>query len=129
MSQPNHTDVDNADNEIINNTINTFLQNITNSIYNNSFLDADDSNTFYNETFMSDTVSTPPPPPPQSTINTSPPPPPPPQEHTFTPISAICMLPLNHPNVGGSLGNRYLVRPTLTSFRDILPNGTYGNRR
>jgi hypothetical protein len=125
MSQPNHTDVDNSDNEIINNAINTFLQNITNPTNNNSFLDTDDSNTFYNEAFMSDTVSTPPPP--QSTTNTSPTEPP--QEHTFTPINAVGILPLNHPNVGSSLGNRYLVRPTLMSFRDILPNGTYGIRR
>ena len=41
MSQPNHTDVDNSDNEIINNAINTFLQNITNPTNNNSFLDTE----------------------------------------------------------------------------------------
>ena len=140
----NNNSVNNSDNENnLNQRVNSFLQNITNSVYNNNFLDVDNSNTFFNETFIANTsqdtiepindeslprVRPPsppsPPPPPPSNI----PPPPPPPRNTPA-IGAIGILPLNHPNIGGTSGNRFLLRPTRIRFSDILPNGAYGSRR
>ena len=134
MSHPNNNDenaTNTPHNEIIDDSINTFLQNITNSIYNNSFLDTDDSNTIYNESFMTDiplpTGSHLAPPPP----NIESPPPPPPLRTTSI-ASAVGFIPLNHPNIGGSVGNRFLlrptrIRPTRIRFHNNFPDGTYGN--
>jgi hypothetical protein len=125
MSHPNNNDADatnTSGDENINNSVHSFLHNITSSIYNNTFLDAGDSNTILNEAFLTDILQTPPPP------NIEPPPPPA-SLHTDSNISAVGILPFNYPNIGGSAGNRFLLRQTRISFRDILPNGTYGGSR
>ena len=133
MSHPNNNDVDatnTSDNEIINNTVNSFLHNITSSIYNNTFLDVDDSNTILNDAFTTGGSQPQPPdiesplPPP---IIEPPPPPPPPR--TSSNIRAVGRFPFNLHNIGGSDSNRYLLHPTSISFRDFLPNGTYDNSR
>ena len=149
MSHPNNNNIDSSDtsdnsnNEFINSTVNSFLQNITNSIYNNTFLDIDDSNTYFNETFMSDVTplidpaSVPAQPASAPVEPSSPPPPPPPpsdppiipQPRNRTTIGRAGILPFNHPNIGGTAGNRFLLRPTHIRFSDILPDGTYTNRR
>ena len=142
MSQPNNNDVDatnTQDNEIINNTVNSFLHNITNSVYNNTFMNS--SNTIFNDAFITNiSPTTPHLPPPdvspdvfpvlpsESPFPTPPNIRPPPQLIGIVP-TAIGLHQLNHPNIrgpiGGSVGNRFLLRPMR--FHRILPDGTYDN--
>ena len=127
MSIPTHNDLgdtDSTDNEIINNTINSFLQNISNSVYNNTFLETDDSNTYFNHTFISDIQA-----PATRSPNIEPPTPPSIEPHNRRLVNENDIVQFNHPDISSHVGNRFLLHPTSIMFGDILPNGTYRNRR
>jgi hypothetical protein len=134
----NDGDMDAVDNEIINNTINSFLHNITNSIYNNTFLETDNVNTYLNETFMGDihhlssphdpavpvpAVPVPAVPMPAVPVPAVPVPAVPAPNRTSA--NGVGVNPFNHPNVDGTAGNRFLLHPMR--FTNIVPNRIYGN--
>ena len=104
---PNETPINIVDDE---NNINNFLRNITNSIYNNTFFNVDETLNNQNTILHPSTSPQPPRTPPPPAPSTSPPPLPPRRTYVLQ-QHIINNGRLNHPNIHNPLPTRIILRP------------------